>query len=117
MASVTAISIYVTDLDQATRFYSEAFGLTVKERIDGVLVELEHNGPALVLCLSDTAATRAYPGGVVLGFPSRDLKADSARLRQAGAKFVHGAPEPFPAGEFMACFDPFGNAIEMLQFK
>ena len=117
MAAVAAISIYVTDLDQATKFYTEALGFTVKERIDGVLVELAHDGPALVLCLSDTPATRTYPGGVVLGFPTGDLKADAARLKQAGARFVHGAPEPFPAGEFMACFDPFGNALEMLSFN
>ena len=118
MGAVAAISIYVTDLDEAANFYDSILGLKVKHRLP-YLVVLEGGGPDVVLCQAQELAKVNYPDGsaVVLGFPTENLTQDIARLQAKGARLIHSTPQDFPDGKYIAFSDPSGNVIELLEFQ
>lgn len=115
--TISAISVYVSDLPAATRFYVEVLGFRVKESYGEYATKLETDGPSLLLCAGGTPAddTR-YPSGVVLGHRTLDLKKRIADLQVQGVVFVHAKPEAFPAGRFVAFRDPFGINHELLEY-
>jgi lactoylglutathione lyase len=115
MSKVAAISIYVDDLKKAVSFYQKTLGFKVAGEHQGV-VELEHEAVGLVLCEGPKRARAEYPAGVVLGVPVRDVEGKIAELKKLGVELIHTKPQPFPMGQFVACVDPSGNAIELLQF-
>jgi lactoylglutathione lyase len=116
MSKIASVSIYVSDLDAATEFYTSVLGFRVQEKHPGV-VQLDSEGAALVLCEGPKAAKRAYPAGVIVGLPVADLAKRLRELKKRGVELVHEEPQPFPAGRFAALYDPSGNAVELLQFS
>jgi lactoylglutathione lyase len=118
MSTVRVISIYVHDLDQAAQFYSGALSLKVKHKTPYVVV-LDHDGVDVVLCQAERPTQSGYPAGagVVLGFPTDNLRKGIEALKALGVGLVHDAPQNFPEGQFVAFRDPSGNVHELLEFK
>ncbi|NOT07731.1 MAG: VOC family protein [Gemmatimonadales bacterium] len=118
MTQIVAISIYVNDLDKAVAFYSEVLGFAVKARPVPFIVELEHEGPALVLCQAERPERLDYSkaSGTVVGIMVKDLAAKLRELTAKKVELIHKTPEEFPGGKFVALRDPAGNVIELLQF-
>jgi predicted enzyme related to lactoylglutathione lyase len=118
MTSIASVSIYVHDLDAAVQFYSTHLGFAVRDRPVPVIVELDHDGVALVLCQASRRTPLAYSedSGTIVGFGVRDVDASLASLKKAGADLVTDFPQEFPGGRFIAVRDPSGNVVELLQF-
>ncbi len=120
MTSICVIGIYVNDIDQALDFYCNKLGFEVAKKYDdGCLVRLENEGPTLILEKVEEPSNAKYPqtSQVALGIETKDLEETANRLREMNVDFVHDAPQPFPAGTFMAIRDPSGNVLELLQFE
>jgi lactoylglutathione lyase len=118
MPTIAAISIYVHDLDRAVDFYTKTLGFTVRGRPVPFIAELDHDGPALVLCQAEKPSAQQYPdsGGITVGLAVDNVVETAAALRKAGITVLHKAPEDFPGGKYVAVKDPSGNVIELLQF-
>ena len=118
MPKIAAISIYVHDMDRAVDFYTKTLGFTLRGRPVPFIAELDHDGPALVLCQAEKPSPHQYPasGGVTVGLPVDNVVERAAALRKAGVPVLHKTPEDFPGGKYIAVKDPSGNVIELLQF-
>jgi predicted enzyme related to lactoylglutathione lyase len=115
-----AVRIFVLDIVEARRFYSEKLGLSVEA------CDEEHG-----FCMFDTGATkliveaidsnedkkhRALVGRFTgLSFPVLDIQTKHRQLVGAGVEFS-GAPELQYWGGWLATFkDPAGNALQLVQ--
>jgi predicted enzyme related to lactoylglutathione lyase len=118
MSRVCAISIYVKELHEATKFYSEVMDLKVKKELP-YLVLLDHDGADLVLCPTEDPAAINYPNqsAVVLGFQTKNLGERIKELQAKGVALIHSTPQDFPGGNFVAFRDPSGNVHELLEFN
>jgi lactoylglutathione lyase len=118
MPHIAALSIYVHDLESAVRFYTDVLGFSVRSRPAPVIVELEHDSPAVVLCQAEQPASGEYPtrSGTVIGFATDDVVATAKHVRAKGATLLFDDPQEFPGGRFVAVKDPSGNVVELLQF-
>ena len=118
MSQVCAISIYVKDLKEGAKFYSEVLGLKVKTELP-YLILLDNGEMDLVLCQAEEPAEVNYPNAstVVLGFPTEDLAKSMGQLKSKGVALLHSTPQDFPGGKFVAFRDPSGNVHELLQFE
>ena len=120
------VNIDVDDLDRATAFYSEAFGLTVGRRFGGTGVEmLGSSAPIYLLAkpagsLASGAASqrRDYARHwtpVHLDFVVADIRAAVGRAEAAGA--VLEAPvKTSNWGHLALMADPFGNGFCLVEF-
>jgi lactoylglutathione lyase len=119
MAKIAAISIYVTDLDAAAKFYSEVLGFKVQRKIPPYIIQLEHDGVDVVLCQAEKPARGEYPqaSATVLGIATANLKQSVERLKASKAEVLHDQPQEFPGGHFVAFRDPAGNVLELLEFS
>jgi lactoylglutathione lyase len=115
--TISAISVYVSDLAAATRFYTEVLGFEVKQSFGDYATKLTSDGPSLLLCAGGGKTPGNYPSGVVLGHSTKDLDKKMNELRQKGVKLLHDQPEPFPAGRYAAFTDPFGTVHELLEYR
>jgi lactoylglutathione lyase len=118
MPQIAALSIYVDDLERAVTFYTELLGFAVRGRPAPVIVELDHDSPALVLCQAERPTRNGYPDGTgtVIGVATDDVASAAKSLRARGAELLFDDPQDFPGGKFIAVRDPSGNVIELLQF-
>ena len=116
MPKVIAISVYVDDMDRAFAFYRDALGFKERARPVPFIIELEHDGAAVVLCQAESAAAGGYPNrsGVVVGVLAPDLDAAVQRVKAAGHQPVHTEPQQYPGGTYVAVADPSGNVIELI---
>ena len=112
MSNVWAISIYVKDLKESTKFYYETLGLRAKKELPYLTI-LEHEGVDLVLCQAEDTADVGYPNGsgVVLGFPTDDLGKSIRLFQSKGVNLVHSEPQDFPAGQFNSFSRPFRKCV------
>jgi predicted enzyme related to lactoylglutathione lyase len=115
--TISAISIFVSDLEAAKSFYADVLGYAVTATFDGYAAKLANEGPSLLVCAGGPAKMGApYPSGVVLGHKTANLETRIAELK-GRVDFVHTSPEPFPAGRYLAFTDPFGIHHELLEYR
>ena len=120
-AGVSAITLFVEDLDEAKRFYSEVFQLTVVFEDDNSCAY--GFGNTLINLLRSSQAeeliTPAKVGGPDVGARAQftvdvdDVDATCARLAELGVELLNG-PIDRPWGIRTAAFrDPAGNVWEI----
>ena len=120
MTTICVIGVYVHDMEKALNFYCNILGFKIRHTYDNTcLVQLENDGPALILEKTDKASPTKYPeeAQVALGIETKNLDDTAAQLTAKGIQFMHDTPQEFPAGLYMATKDPSGNVIEFLQFR
>lgn len=120
MTNVCVIGIYVHDMEKALDFYCKKLGFKMKRIIEkDCLVQLENDGPTLILEKVKKAGKTAYPGEsqIALGIETKNLDATVSKLKALGIQFLFDSPQPFAAGQFMVTRDPSGNIIEFLEFS
>jgi predicted enzyme related to lactoylglutathione lyase len=121
------VNIDVSDLDAATRFYTEALGLTVGRRFGKVAVELL-GAAAPIYLLVKQAGTPPFAGApfsrdyrrhwtpVHLDFAVEALEPAVARAVAAGASTEGGVVEA-KWGRMALLADPFGHGFCLLEFR
>ena len=125
MAKAVHSMIRVIDADRSIRFYEEAFGLEVADRLefdDFALVYLSNDEAGFELELTvNKGREEPYDLGDGYGhlaFVVGDLDAEHARLAEAGLgprKLVDFAPGGTPLARFFFVADPDGYQIEVIQ--
>ncbi|GAA1767395.1 VOC family protein [Luedemannella helvata] len=119
MATLAVITVNVHDMDQAVVFYTEHLGFGVRDAAAApAYVELESQGPLLLLQQCERPAKADYPDGacVLLNLAIDDVEAELGRLRAIGADVLHDKPQICPVGRYIAVADPSGNVVELIEF-
>ena len=117
------VNIDVPDLEAATKFYVDAFGLTVNRRMGGEFRELLGAAVPIYL-LTKQAGSVPVPGVAARSFERHwtpvhldiavpDLEAALARAVAAGARAETGITA-HAWGRMVLLSDPFGNGIDLL---
>ncbi|KPM25069.1 hypothetical protein AAJ72_05075 [Citromicrobium sp. RCC1885] len=119
-ALFTFVKLTVADIDAATRFFQEGFGLKHADTVDTPTFR-EHmmTGPkgAMTIVLfhwKDGRAIDTGNGYGPVGMVSRDLDADLARALAAGAK-QKGETVQFGPARIAFVRTPEGHEIEIMQ--
>lgn len=106
-------TIYVSNMDQAVRFYSETLGLKLTNRFGDKWATVEA-GKGLTIGLHP--ASRDYPapgtrGSVMFGFEiDEPIETVVARLKERGVRFNGSIIKADPGG-WASLLDPDGNPI------
>ncbi len=116
---LSKLLLFVTDLREAKRFYSDVLGFSLTEETETMLL-FEHEDTKLVVygCEKrgsvDDYATAAR-SVFVFEVPSVD---DAIRdLSAKGVNFLHETPAEGPHGRYAAFVDPFGNVHEVSEAR
>ncbi|MCJ8013500.1 VOC family protein [Paenibacillus sp. KQZ6P-2] len=119
MNKLCVISIYVSDLSKAKEFYCEKLGFEISREYDENTVSLQHDSIPIVLFQVDQPSTIEYPqqSQVVLGMQTDNITASIQELESQGIEVIYKSPQACPVGYYTAFKDPFGNVIELLEFK
>jgi predicted enzyme related to lactoylglutathione lyase len=120
MGKLKVISVGVHDMDAAVEFYQKLIGFDIRDdAMAPHFVELESDGPTLLLALCDRPSVSDYPAGaaIALNVDVDDAAAELQRLRDSGADVVHNELQESPVGPYFAVRDPSGNIVELVQFS
>lgn len=122
-------TVYVDNLDQALRFYTEVLGFTKKADFSNgsyrwltVASAEEPEGTELQLALNDNPAAKAFQqamfqqGQNAVMFYSDDVQADYERIKARGGEFIM-PPTDVTASIIARLGDTCGNLIQLTQLK
>lgn len=113
------VTIYVTDMERAVRFYQETLGLNLQYRFGNHWASLQV-GKALTIGLHPAAS--APPPETRKGSPSIGLELEGSiedAMKTLSARGVHfeGIAEEGKAGRFAHFHDPDGNPLYLAQLN
>ncbi|HKS43563.1 MAG TPA: VOC family protein [Amycolatopsis sp.] len=106
--AIDYVELTVTDLEQAKRFYAEAFGWQFNDYGPGYAGIRSPQGAAEVGGLRADQEVRA--GGPLVLLYSTDLDRSVEAVKSAGGQVVNG-PCEFPGGRRFHFTDPSGNEL------
>lgn len=122
-------NIYVDNLDNALRFYTDVLGFTKKADFSQgsyrwltVASPDDPDGIELQLALNDNPAAKAYQqalfqqGQPAIMINSDDVKADYERIKSRGGQFKM-PPTDVTASTIAQINDTVGNIIQLVQLK
>jgi catechol 2,3-dioxygenase-like lactoylglutathione lyase family enzyme len=112
----------VDDVDEAIAFYTTMLGFELLTSAAPAFADVTRGNLRLLLAGPTSSAGRPMPDGTKPGpggwnrvhLVVRDLHADVARLRDAGARFRNDIVEG-PGGKQILLQDPSGNVVELFQ--
>jgi catechol 2,3-dioxygenase-like lactoylglutathione lyase family enzyme len=113
------VTVYVSDMDRAVRFYSETLGFPLKERHGNNWATVD-GGPGLTIGLHP--ATREIPAGrqgsIALGiYIDTPIEDTVKRLTARGAAFPGGVIDDGGILALAFFADPDGNPLYLAQMK
>jgi lactoylglutathione lyase len=111
---ICVITIKVSDLERALRFYTEVLDFKISKRYGETIVTLEQNSVPLVI--EEIKDQQVAGSGVLFAIRTEDLDGDVTALRAKGVNFQFEKSEACPPGKYNVMEDPFGNQIELLEF-
>jgi lactoylglutathione lyase len=116
---VRLINIFVTNLAEAREWYGKVLGFRVTRELPPLALQLQHRGAILLLHLADRPSPVRYgrDASVSLALWSTDLHQDLGRLKSLGVDLVTPEPRSSPFGDWAALRDPFGNVVELVEFR
>ena len=118
LGPISAVRVFVSDVERAVEFYSHRLGLTPPTRFDGVAV-FDAGACELIVETADPDddEERALVGRFTgVSFRVEDIDAAYRVLRDMGVDF-DGAPEPQAWGGVLAHLkDPDGNVLTLVQY-
>jgi predicted enzyme related to lactoylglutathione lyase len=114
-AGISAVWLYVRDLDRSLAFYRDVLGLPlVRDERDAGWAEAHlPGGVRFALHRSHEGAEPQTPGTMTIDFGVADLDAAVARVRAAGARVDRIMRESW--GSAATVFDPDGYRISLYQ--
>lgn len=109
---VEQVWFWVSDMDRAVAFYTEALGLELANRHGDEWAELEA-GPVR-LALHGGGNVERPPGGTVV-FEVEDLDASRFAMELRGAVFDERVGEVEGVARFASFTDPDGNRMQLIE--
>lgn len=111
--------IFVPDLEEAKRFYSDVLGFPLKAERP-THVEFVHDGCQFIAFKCEQAAPVEDYSRVarsVFVFEVASLERSLRELRAKGVEFLHEEPAENEFCRYVALTDPFGNVHELYERK
>ena len=111
--------IFVTDLDEAKRFYGETLAFPVKNETAN-RIDFAHDGCDLVAFKCEKHGSIEEYGNVarsVFVFEVDSVDARMAEMQNAGISFIHQRPAENEFSRYAAFSDPSGNVHEIFERK
>ena len=107
------VTVMVSDVDRAVKFYTETLGLPLKARYGDAWAEVSVPGVTIGLHPRSRTATKAG-GGLSIGFQVDNLHAAMAKLKRKGVRF---APQVSADGALRIAFfaDPDENPLYLAE--
>ncbi len=115
MLPVCVQTIYVHDLEQAVRFYSEGLGYEVKATYGSCITQLKTGATTLILEQIEPGSQPTSPM-TVLAFQTADIQASARTIAEAGGEIVDAEPRRCPVGLVVSFKDRAGVLHNLLQF-
>jgi predicted enzyme related to lactoylglutathione lyase len=115
MLPVCVQTIYVSNLQEAVRFYADALGYEVKASYGSCIVQLKTGSVTLILEEIEAGGQPSTPA-TVLAFRTEDIQASMRRVVEAGGELLHSSPQRCPVGVFVNFKDKAGVLHSLLQF-
>jgi predicted enzyme related to lactoylglutathione lyase len=115
MLPVCVQTVFVPDLDEAVRFYSEALGYEVKTTYGPCIVQLKTGATTLILEKMQAGSQPASPS-TILCFQTEDIRASMRKIVEAGGELVDAQPRRCPVGVVAMFKDRAGVLYQLLQF-
>ena len=129
MTGIGPVSLFVDDLDRATRFYTDVLGFGVRERVQwgghqGVLLYSDTDHHTLALYAADLRSALGMPAGLdsmALGLRLanyRQLREAVAFMTSRGAEEVAVPAELVPGFDYVSHLrDPDGNLVQLYYYQ
>jgi catechol 2,3-dioxygenase-like lactoylglutathione lyase family enzyme len=110
-------TIYVSNVDNALKFYSEVLGMRIKSHWGKDFAELEMNGLTIGLHPATQMGPKPGTGGSIsIGLEVDNLDATVTELKAKGVEFQGSVMDDGPVR--LAFFgDPDGNSLYLTQVK
>jgi len=121
-------TVYVDDLDQALRFYTEVLGFAVKDDVSNggyrwitVTASGDPDSTELHLALDDDPAAKAFQeamfqqGQPAIMFYTDDIEGDHERIQARGAEFTMPPTEVMAGSVIATLNDTCGNLIQLTE--
>jgi len=108
---VEQVWFWVSDMDRAVAFYTEALGLELVRRHGGEWAELEAGGVRLAL---HGGASEDRPAGGTVVFEVEDLDETRFAMELHGVA-LGGAGEAEGLARFISFTDPDGNRMQLIE--
>lgn len=112
---VCVLTVQVTNLEEAIRFYTEVLKFQVNKRYGEKIVSLVQDIPLILEETETVTLNNSQP--VLLGLLSENLDEDIKYLTGKGVKILFDEPKPCPPGRYTIIEDPSGNQIELVEFS
>jgi catechol 2,3-dioxygenase-like lactoylglutathione lyase family enzyme len=108
------VGLYVRDLDEAIKFFTELFGFGIRQRWNHPRQAFVGRGAAVLGLIEQKDYDDRRPMASHIAFPCarEDFPDYVAKLAQLGAEIVSG-PQPQRNGESVLFRDPSGNIFEI----
>jgi len=118
MISGGLVTVMISNMDDAIRFYTETLGLGLRYRAGNEWAEVDA-GPGLVLGLhqaSPHGPKPGTPGALSIGFKLQEGMDDAvARLREQGVNFRHIIDNPEEGAKLAFFGDLDGNSLYLYE--
>lgn len=114
MLPICVQTIFVSDLDQAIRFYGDGLGYEVKATYGPCIVQLKTGLTTLIF--EQIEGQHPEVPTTVLSFQTTDIHAAMRSVVDAGGELVDTKPQRCPVGFVVKFRDPFGVLHDLLQF-
>ncbi len=118
MYSSGNVTIYVSNMDQAVRFYTEVVGLRLAYRFGDHWASIEL-GRGLTIGLHPASAEMpaGRPGSMAIGLELNGDIHEAVRKLEAKGVTFHGEVSEAKAGSFVSFSDPDGNLLYLAQLN
>lgn len=115
------ITIYVKDMEESLKFYTEIIGLEIAHRSSpqkGMDIAFLNAGGIQVELICDSNKSEISIGNdVSLGFTVQSLESTIEELKEKGVNSIIGPIKPIPQISFIFIFDPNGFKIQLAELN
>ena len=105
------VTLMVTNMDRALKFYTEVLGFSLKERYENNWAEVE--APGISICFHPMKGNKGH-GSVSLGFQVKNIKELSSQLEQKGVTVKIVDEDYLTLAQFS---DPDGTPLYFAEMK
>jgi predicted enzyme related to lactoylglutathione lyase len=114
LSGVDHVWFWVTDMDRAVAFYTDALGLPVKQRHGDRWTELD--GGTIRIGLHGRIEGHPADHGGTAVFLVQDLDASKAALEERGVAFDEHMGEVSGYARYASFADPDGNSMQLIEY-
>jgi predicted enzyme related to lactoylglutathione lyase len=110
------VNVTSEDPHGLTKFYKEVVGLPPNPNIGEEAFLVSENASFVIDGHSDIKGPTKEPARVLISFFVDDLKAEQARLKEQGVKFIREEGKEYWGGTISTFLDPDGNYIQIMEY-